>query len=336
MTKFLIRNDDVAFDTKISEIKRFCEIADKYEYKIMHAIIPIGEARLIKSRRMTNDAIRSTSSRLFSDNKEVLEYLKGRHDLIGVHGLWHTHKPTKEEVQAAKLKLENLGLIPTYFVPPFNEGIYPDEVAGLKVCTLSEKAGERLEDFLEKGTPTAEIMYLHSWRFNNDWYTFDKLEQCLQRLEKPTIKLNLGCKYRKLQGLDNLDKIFGWLFQDGLPQYKDSSVDGITISHALMFLTLPELEKFTKEMFRVLLKGGVVRITEDDTENPLSNWHQTGNVSSNPKCLTGPKMMRKILEGIGFKVYDVDRSTTYFYDKSLMQAYRGGAPNVFFIEGIKS
>ncbi|MBI2593037.1 class I SAM-dependent methyltransferase [Candidatus Daviesbacteria bacterium] len=150
------------------------------------------------------------------------------------------------------------------------------------------------------------------------------------------VKLNLGCKHRKLPGFDNLDKIYGWYFQDGLPQYPDGWVEGITISHALMFLTPAELEKFTKEMWRVLKTGGVVRITEDDTENPLSDMYKTGNIESGPRCLTGPKMMRKVLEGAGFKVYDVDPSTTHFKDKSLMQAYRGGPPKRFFIEGVKN
>lgn len=149
------------------------------------------------------------------------------------------------------------------------------------------------------------------------------------------IKLNLGCKRRKLSGFDNLDKIYGWLFQDGLPQYADGTVDGITISHAIMFLTVPELKTFMKEAWRVLKTGGVIRITEDDTENPSSDMYGTGCIASGPRCLTGPKMMREILEEAGFKAYDVDRKTTHFYDESLMQAYRGGPPKRFFIEGVK-
>ena len=182
MGKFLIRNDDVAFDTTLSEIKRFCEICDKYDYRILHAIIPLGEARKIKSAKMTNEQIRAISSRLFSENREVLAYLKERQDLIGVHGLWHTHKPAIEEIKTAKFILQGLGFDPTYFIPPFNEGDYPDEIAGLKMCKLSEKK-ERLELYLERGNPTYPIMYLHSWRFNNHWYTFDMLEKCLQNLE---------------------------------------------------------------------------------------------------------------------------------------------------------
>lgn len=181
MAKFIIRNDDVAFDTKLEEIKRFCEICDKYNHKILHAIIPFGEYAKVKSKRMTNDQIKTTSSRLFSENKEVLNFLKNRQDLIGVHGLWHSHKPTEEEIKIAKFILQGLGLNPTYFIPPFNEGTYPKTIANLQTSKLSEEK-ERLELYLESGNPNYPVMYLHSWRFNNKWYTFDALEKCLARL----------------------------------------------------------------------------------------------------------------------------------------------------------
>jgi hypothetical protein len=180
MTKFIIRNDDVAFDSTLEEITQICQIADKYGFTLLHGIIPIGEARKINSARLNNDQIRALSNRLFSENKAVLDYLKSRQDLIGIHGLWHTHKPSLEEIEAAKLLLEGWGFKPTYFIPPFNDGDYPSEIAGLKVSKLWRK--ERLEDFLEKGLPEAPIMYLHSWRFDNKWYTFDQLDQCLKRI----------------------------------------------------------------------------------------------------------------------------------------------------------
>jgi len=193
------------------------------------------------------------------------------------------------------------------------------------------KNGDRLEDFLESGTPKSDVMYLHSWRFNSE-YTFDSLDACLARLNG--LKLNLGCKQRKLPGFDNLDKDQGWLFQNGL-DYPDGSVKGITISHALMFLTDSELDTFMEEMWRVLAPGGVVRITEDETEEPRSEFYKTGNVRSGPKCLTGPNMMRRALERVGFNARDVARNRTHFTDRSLMQAYRGGGAETFFIEGIK-
>lgn len=183
MKKFIIRNDDVSSDTSLLEIKTFCEICDNYGFKILQAITLIGECKKVDVK-MSNDTIKNLSKKVFEDNKEVLEYLQKRKDLIGVHGLWHTHKPLKGEIKISKNKLNSLGFSPTYFIPPFNEGNYRDKVIGLKVNQLYLKKGERLEDFLEKGIPSSDIMYLHSWRFNNSWYTFNQLDKCLNRLSK--------------------------------------------------------------------------------------------------------------------------------------------------------
>lgn len=177
-----IRNDDVAYDTEIENLKRFCDICDKYGFKIIQCITLLGECK--KSHAMmTNEEIKSASNKNFFNNTEVVDYLKKRNDLIAVHGLWHTHKPTEEEIEQAKKFLINAGFNPTYFVPPFNEGIYNKEVCGLTVNKLSLEAGERLEDFLDSGEPQGEIVYLHSWRFG-DWYKFEQLEKCLARLKK--------------------------------------------------------------------------------------------------------------------------------------------------------
>jgi hypothetical protein len=181
MTKFLIRNDDVAYDTTIESLKTFCDICDKYGFPILHAIVYMGEYKKANAKMNNKDIILS-STKVFKDNVDVVNYLKSRNDLIGVHGLWHTHEPTEQEIESAKGLLKNLGFNPTYFVPPFNEGNYGNEVVGLKVSKLSLKNGERLEDFLKKGTPTSDVMYLHHWRFDNNWYTFEQLDNCLRRL----------------------------------------------------------------------------------------------------------------------------------------------------------
>ncbi len=189
MSKFLIRNDDVAYDTDINEIKKFCEICDKYGYKIIQAITLIGECR--KSRVfMDNHQIKRSSFKKFQENQEVLDFLRSRNDLIAVHGLWHTHEPTVPEIKTAKKILQNLDLYPTHFAPPFNEGNYGDEVAGLEVINLSQEKGHRLEDYLKKGDPQSPTVYLHSWRFNNINYTFEMLENCLNRLSPKIKKLS--------------------------------------------------------------------------------------------------------------------------------------------------
>ena len=59
MKKFIIRNDDVAFDTTLEEIQTFCQICDKYGFQVLQAIIPIGEAKKITSSRTTNDQIKA-------------------------------------------------------------------------------------------------------------------------------------------------------------------------------------------------------------------------------------------------------------------------------------
>jgi hypothetical protein len=174
--KFIIRNDDVNADTTLEDIKWFSELCDRYGFKIIQCITPLGVCQKVDIE-MDNNTIRNLSDNNFFDNKEVAEYLKGRNDLIGVHGLWHTHEPSEAEIEEAKEILTNGGLKPTYFVTPFNEGDYPKEICGLQVSAKTQ----RLEDYLDGGIPTDEIVYLHSWRFGK-WYDKNKLEICLARI----------------------------------------------------------------------------------------------------------------------------------------------------------
>lgn len=190
MRRFIIRNDDVSVHSRLSEIVKFCEVCDAHGYKIIQAITPIGAGGKYARSHLTNDEIRLMDFRRFEENTRVYEYLKSRQDYIAVHGLWHTHSPTPPEIARAKELLTNLGFSPTYFVPPFNEGDYPEEVAGLTVSQLSMKSGERLEDFLAEGEPTGPIAYLHSWRFANRNFTFDQLDACLTRLEPKILKIS--------------------------------------------------------------------------------------------------------------------------------------------------
>ena len=147
------------------------------------------------------------------------------------------------------------------------------------------------------------------------------------------MKLNLGCGPDRLEGFDNLDKRMGWTFESGLP-YADESVEGITISHALVYVAERHLSSVLADLFRVLVPGGVVRITEDDTERETSARKNTlwpGTVTP-----TGPHMMAKHLHEAGFLVREVGRNETHFSDRSLIQSWRhADPPYYFFIEGIK-
>lgn len=181
MSKFLIRNDDVAYDTDLDSLQRFCEICDRYGFQIMQAITPLGECRKVNAKMSNAEIIKSSDKQLI-ENTELYDYLKNRNDLIGVHGFMHTHAPDELEVAFGRDYLRRWGFNPTYFVPPFNEGDYLDKVAGLTLCKLDMAKGERLEDFLMRGgTPTSPIMYCHSWRFGK-WYRWSSLDRCLERL----------------------------------------------------------------------------------------------------------------------------------------------------------
>jgi hypothetical protein len=175
----IVRNDDVNLDTQFSELQTFCNICDRHGFKIMQCITPKGIVEPIDSR-MTNDKIREVvGDEYFSANKEVLDYLLSRDDIIAVHGLYHEHYPIEEDISRGKHLLLGWGFEPTYYVPPFNEYRGDDIVLGLKVSAKTQ----RLEDYHKGGIPTDEIAYLHHWRyFRKNWYPVEVLDLTLSRI----------------------------------------------------------------------------------------------------------------------------------------------------------
>lgn len=146
------------------------------------------------------------------------------------------------------------------------------------------------------------------------------------------MKLNLGCGINKKMGFQNLDIETGWSFEQGpYPHY--GTVDAITISHALMYVDEHDWPWVMYELYKSLKFYGIIRITEDDTEHPLS---ERAAGYEGHKIKTGPKMMRRYLEAAGFEVHDVSAEVTHYKDDSLKQAFHGQPPKVFFIEGIKT
>lgn len=145
-------------------------------------------------------------------------------------------------------------------------------------------------------------------------------------------KLNLACGPNPLTGFDNLDASTGWRFEDGLGDYPDGSVEGLSESHGLMYVPLAEWPALFAEIARVLEPGGIVRITEDDTANAESErfggWHDA-------VTLTSPKLVAAALRKAKLVVVKADADTTAFKDRSLMQAWHGAAPKCFWIEGQK-
>lgn len=175
----IVRNDDVAVDSPMLDLYRFCKICDERGLKILHGITVEGTMLHI-DYRMTNDQIKALGNgRRVFENLELIDYLKRRNDLIAVHGFWHTHEPSLEEISNAKQLLIDAGLTPTYFIPPFNEGVYGSEICGL---TVSSKDAQNIEHYFQTtDIPTTKIAYTHFWRYGK-WYTWETLEKCLDRI----------------------------------------------------------------------------------------------------------------------------------------------------------
>jgi ubiquinone/menaquinone biosynthesis C-methylase UbiE len=146
--------------------------------------------------------------------------------------------------------------------------------------------------------------------------------------------LNLGCNGDIRKGFVNLDKATGWRFEDGLPQYPDGSVQGITISHALQNVALEDWPRVLAEFYRVLAPGGVVRITDDDTESPSSSRY--GRVWGPGLTPTGPWMTERFLQGAGFRTRICGAHDSIL--PTLIIAHRENRPEgpfTYFVEGVK-
>lgn len=159
------------------------------------------------------------------------------------------------------------------------------------------------------------------------------------------IRLNLGCgsphdpSWHPIEDSRFVNRdpgLDGWRFEDGLGDYETGSVEGITISHALMYLPLALWPAFFAEVSRVLADGGVTRITEDNVEHPESRTYPKGwQGSQRAVTMTGPKMVREHLEAAGLDVYDCAADETHFSDTTLIQAQHGEAPHCFWIEAVR-
>lgn len=153
--------------------------------------------------------------------------------------------------------------------------------------------------------------------------------------------LNLGCgtpgadSWHPQPGCVNLDRSLGWCFEDGLPQYAEGSVDGITVSHALMYVDLEDWPKVFAEFARVLMPNGVIRITEDDTVT-LGSQRRGGWKGSEPAVtLTSRDLVAQHLTAVGLTPLPATRDTSHYRTRALCQGQHGDPPDVFFLEGRK-
>ncbi len=147
------------------------------------------------------------------------------------------------------------------------------------------------------------------------------------------MKLNLGASHEHvLDGFVNLDKDFdGWRIENGLA-YPDNSIEGITISHLLMYVPFDRWPFVFDELYRVLEKNGVVRITEDATDDPASSRHGGFHEAV---TLTSFTLVAAHLGAAGLAPAWMPPDGTLFKDDSLLQSWHGKPPKVFYVEGIK-
>lgn len=151
-------------------------------------------------------------------------------------------------------------------------------------------------------------------------------------IEQP-LRLNLGCGKFPIAGMVNLDKRQGWMFEDGL-DFANHTVHGITISHALMYLPEADWPALFAEIARVLVDGGVVRITEDDAMNPQSARYGGWKGSEPAVTLTSAAMVVQHLERAGLSAHVATAGETKGHD-SLRQSLHGDPPDVFYVEGVR-
>ncbi len=147
------------------------------------------------------------------------------------------------------------------------------------------------------------------------------------------MRLNLGCGHHPIEGFQNHDPVVdGWRFEDGLPQYGDNSVEGITICHALMYLPVGAWPEAFREFARVLEPGGILRVQEDWTDNPDSERFggYPGGVT-----ITTPALVELHMLSAGLVPEVVTYDTTLFHDSSLIQKLHGGEPKTFVVDGCK-
>ncbi len=137
--------------------------------------------------------------------------------------------------------------------------------------------------------------------------------------------LNLGSGTYPLEHAVNLDLTNGWDARDGLKMFTNASIEAVTISHMLMYLTVSEMIDLFEEIHRVAL-GGVLRITEDDTRDPANIWHDAVSVEQ-------PEGFRRALHATGFiGARIVDPNETRWSDSTLIQQHHGDPPLVFHME----
>ncbi len=141
--------------------------------------------------------------------------------------------------------------------------------------SLKQKTPKKLRPLLITAMQILRIVYVSLF------YRTIKNKILIKKLRKSDkLKLHVGCGNVKLLGWVNIDVEPGAAdliidVRKGLP-FDDNSVDFIYNEHFIEHLTYEEGQKVLKEFWRVLKKGGVLRIATPDLDyiinKYMSNW----------------------------------------------------------------
>lgn len=157
-------------------------------------------------------------------------------------------------------------------------------------------------------------------------------ERPLDEFVVSTLRLNLGGGINPIPGFVNLDKSAGWMFEDGLGQFPDGSVEAITESHALMYVDIGRWPFVFSEIARVLQPGGTVRMTHDAIGAPGSSRPV---IRPRAAVATTAELVLWHLDRAGIPGRVVAPEETSFVDGSLIQQNYGCPPDVFHVEAVK-
>jgi glycosyltransferase involved in cell wall biosynthesis len=203
------------------------------------------------------------------------------------------------------------------------------------------------------------------------WFYNAKKENKLEKLVDERVrKIQFGCGGNNIASWENYDKNVD--LRNPLP-YKNSSVDFIFTEHVIEHLFQREAWLFLEESYRVLKRGGVIRLTvpsivrvkkayEDETQGATNKFEETYLGLSRSRCwsdgtiksairglifnwehqsLWTPDLLITVLASVGFHAYETKLYKSTFKELCNLEGHWKGTSRgyndieSFSIEGIK-
>lgn len=192
----IFRNDDIARDSNVEQLKEIQAIFEKHGIKEMYSVVPIGvnlyygDPFTMELENLENQL----GEVLIESNPDVVQFLKdsiAKGHSVSLHGWKHTticaytYEGQKRYISLAKSYLEKLlDTKITHFVAPFNN--FNEDT--IRICrelslTLLPGSSNQLEWLVRDDYPfTADdFCWYHYWRFFDGVLTPERLEEWLNK-----------------------------------------------------------------------------------------------------------------------------------------------------------